>query len=121
MARRVLEMMRHHANERRQFGKPIGEFQMVQQMIADSATEIFATRMMVLATAAEIDQGIEIRSDKVSMVKLYASEMLGRRRRPRHPGVRRHGLLEGPAARAHLRATRALPASTTAHPKSTAC
>jgi len=77
MARRVLEMMRQHANERQQFGKPIGEFQMVQQMIADSATEIFATRMMVLGTAAEIDQGIDPR-DKVSMVKLYASEMLGR-------------------------------------------
>jgi acyl-CoA dehydrogenase len=77
MARRVLEMMRNHANERRQFGKPLGEFQMVQQMIADSATEIFATRVMVLATAAEIDQGLDPR-DKVSMVKVYASEMLGR-------------------------------------------
>jgi acyl-CoA dehydrogenase len=77
MARRVLEMMRHHANERRQFGKPIGEFQMIQQMIADSATEIFAARMMVLATAAELDSGRDPR-DKVSMVKLFASEMLGR-------------------------------------------
>ncbi len=77
MARRVLELMRTHANERRQFGKPIGEFQMIQQMIADSATEIFASRSMVLATAAELDRGIDCR-DKVSMVKLYASEMLGR-------------------------------------------
>jgi acyl-CoA dehydrogenase len=77
MARRVLEMMRHHSNERRQFGKPIGEFQMIQQMIADSATEIYASRMMVLATAAELDSGHDCR-DKVSMVKLFASEMLGR-------------------------------------------
>jgi len=77
MARRVLELMRHHATERRQFGQAIGDFQMVQQMIADSATEIFATRSMVLATAAEIDQGRDPR-EKVSMVKLYASEMLGR-------------------------------------------
>jgi acyl-CoA dehydrogenase len=77
MARRVLELMRQHANDRKQFGKPIGDFQMVQQMIADSATEIFATRSMVLATAAEIDQGMDPR-DKVSMVKLFASEMLGR-------------------------------------------
>jgi acyl-CoA dehydrogenase len=77
MARRVLEMMRQHANERKQFGKAIGEFQMVQQMLADSATEIFATRAMVHATAAELDRGIDTR-DKVSMVKLYASEMLGR-------------------------------------------
>ncbi|MEB0111573.1 acyl-CoA dehydrogenase family protein [Variovorax sp. RTB1] len=77
MASRVLEMMRTYAAERKQFGQPIGDFQMVQQMIADSATEIFATRMMVLNTAWELDQGREPR-DKVSMVKLYASEMIGR-------------------------------------------
>ncbi|MDB5780420.1 acyl-CoA dehydrogenase family protein [Caballeronia mineralivorans] len=77
MAQRVLELMRNHAAERKQFGQPIGEFQMVQQMIADSATEIFATRMMVLNTAWELDQGNDVR-DKVSMVKLYASEMIGR-------------------------------------------
>ncbi len=77
MATRVLEMMRAHATERRQFGQPIGEFQMVQQMIADSAAEIFAARMMVLNTAWEIDRGNDAR-DKVSMVKFYASEMLGR-------------------------------------------
>lgn len=77
MASRVLELMRTYAAERRQFGQPIGDFQMVQQMIADSATEIFATRMMVLNTTWELDQGREPR-DKVSMVKLYASEMIGR-------------------------------------------
>ncbi|MBL3570156.1 acyl-CoA dehydrogenase [Rhodovulum sulfidophilum] len=77
MASRVLEMMRGHAATRNQFGQPIGEFQMVQQMIADSAMEIFATRMMVLNTAWEIDRGMDPR-DKVSMVKVQASEMLGR-------------------------------------------
>ncbi|MGF6933684.1 acyl-CoA dehydrogenase [Paraburkholderia sp. UCT70] len=77
MAQRVLELMRNHAAERRQFGQPIGDFQMVQQMIADSATEIFATRMMVMNTAWELDQGHDVR-DKLSMVKLYASEMIGR-------------------------------------------
>ncbi|TYC61917.1 acyl-CoA dehydrogenase [Rhodobacterales bacterium] len=77
MASRVLEMMREHAATRQQFGQPIGDFQMVQQMIADSAMEIFATRMMVLNTAWEVDQGLDPR-DKVSMVKVQASEMLGR-------------------------------------------
>ncbi|MBT9386638.1 acyl-CoA dehydrogenase family protein [Pseudooceanicola sp. CBS1P-1] len=77
MAQRVLEMMREHAATRKQFGQPIGDFQMVQQMIADSAMEIFATRMMVLNTAWEVDQGMDPR-DKVSMVKVQASEMLGR-------------------------------------------
>jgi acyl-CoA dehydrogenase len=76
MAQRVLEMMRIHACDRRQFGQPIGEFQMVQKMIADSAIAIFATRMMVLNAAWEIDQGLDAR-DKVSMVKVHASEMLG--------------------------------------------
>ncbi len=77
MAQRVIEMMREHASTRRQFGAPIGDFQMVQKMIADSAMEIFATRSMVLDCAADIDRGIDAR-DKVSMVKVFASEMLGR-------------------------------------------
>ena len=77
MARRVLGMMAEHAATRRQFGQAIGDFQMVQQMIADSAIEIFAARSMVLNAAWEIDQGLDPR-DKVSMVKVYASEMLGR-------------------------------------------
>lgn len=77
MARRVLAMMAEHAATRRQFGQPIGDFQMVQQMIADSAMEIFATRSMVLNAAWELDQGLDPR-DKVSMIKVYASEMLGR-------------------------------------------
>ncbi|MEC5293297.1 MULTISPECIES: acyl-CoA dehydrogenase family protein [unclassified Aurantimonas] len=77
MASRLLAMCSDYSKERSQFGKPIGEFQMVQQHLADMATEIFATRMMVLNAAWEIDQGIDCR-DKVSMIKLYASEMMGR-------------------------------------------
>jgi acyl-CoA dehydrogenase len=77
MAQRALEMMRTHAAERRQFGQPIGDFQMVQKLIADSATEIFAVKMMVMNAAWEIDRGLEPR-DKVSMVKVAASEMQGR-------------------------------------------
>ena len=77
MAQRVLEMMREHAATRRQFGAPIGDFQMVQKMIADSATEIYATRSMVLDCAADIDSGLDAR-DKVSMIKVFASEMLGK-------------------------------------------
>src|SRR5690606_13906249 len=71
------EMATDYARQRVQFGKPIGEFQMIQQMLADTATEIFAARAMVLQTAWEIDQGRDPR-EKVSMVKLYASEMLNR-------------------------------------------
>jgi acyl-CoA dehydrogenase len=77
MARKLMQMSIDYANERKQFGKTIGEFQMVQAMLADMATEIFAARMMVLNAAWETDQGLDPRA-KVSMVKYYASEMLGR-------------------------------------------
>jgi acyl-CoA dehydrogenase len=77
MAQRALEMMRQYAGDRRQFGQPIGDFQMVQKLIADSATEIFGVKMMVMNAAWEIDQGLEPR-DKVSMIKVAASEMQGR-------------------------------------------
>jgi acyl-CoA dehydrogenase len=77
MAQRALDMMRRYAAERRQFGQSIGEFQMVQKMIADSAIELFGVKMMVLNAAWEIDQGKEPR-DKVSMIKVAASEMQGR-------------------------------------------
>jgi acyl-CoA dehydrogenase len=77
MARKLMQMCIDYANERKQFGQPIGQFQMVQAMLADMATEIFAARMMVLNAAWETDQGFDPR-EKVSMVKYYASEMLGR-------------------------------------------
>ncbi|RWI88942.1 acyl-CoA dehydrogenase family protein [Mesorhizobium sp.] len=77
MAQRALDIMRLHAASRVQFGKPIGDFQMVQKLIADSATELFGVRMMVLNAAWEIDQGNDARH-KVSMVKVAASEMQGR-------------------------------------------
>ena len=75
MAQRVVDMIRDHATTRRQFGQPIGDFQMVQKMIADAATEIYATRCMVLDCAQDIDRGRNTRQ-KISMVKVYASEML---------------------------------------------
>ena len=74
---RLATMMTAYANERRQFGKPIGEFQMVQQMIADSAIEINAARLMLLRAAWEIDQKRDAR-DWISMVKVEAAETLGR-------------------------------------------
>ncbi len=77
MAQRVLDMMRDHASTRKQFGQPIGEFQMVQKMIADAAMEIYATRCMVLDCARDVDAGRDTRQ-KVSMIKVYASEMLCR-------------------------------------------
>jgi acyl-CoA dehydrogenase len=73
----VLEKTVDYARERRQFGQAIGNFQMIQQMLADSVIEINAARMMVLKAAAEIDEGKEAR-DSIAMVKVLASETLGR-------------------------------------------
>ena len=50
---------------------------MVQKLVADSATEIFGVKMMVMNAAWEIDQGLEPR-DKVFTIKVAASEMQGR-------------------------------------------
>ena len=77
LSRRLLDAMTDYANERRQFGRPIGEFQLVQQMIADSAIEIASARLLMLHTAWRIDQGDPAR-EGISMVKVQASETLGR-------------------------------------------
>ena len=76
-ASRLATLMTNYANERKQFGTPIGEFQMIQQMIADSVIEINAARLMLLRAAWEIDQGRNAR-DWISMVKIEAAETLGR-------------------------------------------
>jgi acyl-CoA dehydrogenase len=76
-ATHVLELMTAYANDRKQFGSRIGEFQMVQQMLADSVIEINAARLMVLHAAWMIDAGHDPR-DWIAMVKVHASEMLGR-------------------------------------------
>ena len=76
-ATRIFGMMTNYARERKQFGQPIGEFQMVQQMLADSAIEIEAARLMVRRAAGAIDEGIDAR-DRISMVKVHAAETLGR-------------------------------------------
>jgi acyl-CoA dehydrogenase len=76
-ASKVLGLATNYANERKQFGKAIGDFQFIQQFIADSVIEINAARYMVLRAAWEIDQGNDAR-DWISMVKVQAAETLGR-------------------------------------------
>lgn len=76
-AAHVLELMTAYARDRQQFGRRIGDFQQIQQMLADSAMEINAARLMVLHTAWMIDAGLDAR-DWISMVKVQASETLGR-------------------------------------------
>jgi acyl-CoA dehydrogenase len=76
-ADRMLEDALRYAMERHQFGKPIAEFQLVQAMLADSRTEIYAARSMVLDAARRRDDGKDV-STEASCCKLFASEMCGR-------------------------------------------
>ncbi len=76
-AAHVLELTSDYAQQRRQFGQAIGDFQMVQQMLADSVMEINSARLMVLHAAWLIDAGREAR-EWISMVKVQAAETLGR-------------------------------------------
>jgi acyl-CoA dehydrogenase len=81
-ASHVLEATTLYAQQRRQFGQPIANFQMVQQQLADSAIEINAARWMVLHAAWLIDQSDQgdarAARDAIAMVKVQASETLGR-------------------------------------------
>jgi len=74
---RLVDEMVRRAQTRRQFGQPVGEFQLVQQMIAESNTEVHAARALVLETARKRDDGIDVTME-ASMCKLFASEMCGR-------------------------------------------
>ncbi len=76
-ASHVLELMVEQANQRKQFGQKIGDFQLIQQMLADSAIEINAARFMVLNAAWLLDQGADAR-EQIAMVKVHAAETLGR-------------------------------------------
>jgi len=76
-AERLIEECLSYAKEREQFGKPIADFQLVQAMLADSKTEAYAARTMVLDAARKKDAG-EVIVMESSACKLFASEMVGR-------------------------------------------
>ncbi len=77
VAERMLEDALAYAMQRRQFGRPVGEFQLVQAMLADCRTEIFAARSMTLEAARMFDAGSRIGTE-ASCCKYFASEMCGR-------------------------------------------
>ncbi|PMS38441.1 acyl-CoA dehydrogenase [Trinickia symbiotica] len=76
-AERMLNDALRYAMERRQFGKPIAEFQLIQAMLADSRAEIYAARSMVLDAARRRDNKEDV-STEASCSKMFASEMCGR-------------------------------------------
>ncbi len=77
LAGRILRDTVLYAKERFQFGQAIADFQLVQAMIADSETDIYAAKCMVRDAAIDRDAGLDI-TRKASCSKLFASEMLGR-------------------------------------------
>lgn len=77
VAERLIEDSLAYATTRRQFGKNLAEFQMVQAMLADSQTELYAARSMVMDAAKKRDEGDNV-TWQASAAKLFASEMVGR-------------------------------------------
>ncbi|MEN9630984.1 MAG: Acyl-CoA dehydrogenase [Pseudomonadota bacterium] len=73
-AQRMLDDALRYAMERKQFGQPIAEFQLVQAMLADSQAELYAARCMVVDAARRRDEGQNV-STEASCCKLFASEM----------------------------------------------
>lgn len=77
VAQRMLDDTLRYAMERKQFGQPIADFQLVQAMLADSRAELYAARCMVMDAARRRDNGESV-STEASCAKLFASEMCGR-------------------------------------------
>jgi len=79
-AGRLAEEMTAFARERQAGGRPISEYGLVGAMLADSLTELFASRALTYETARAIDRGTDVKVShaQCSMAKLYCSEMAGR-------------------------------------------
>jgi len=77
MSDRLLEESVAYAAQRQQFGKAIGEFQLIQGMLADSRTEAFASKTMVADIARRYDLGEKV-SEDVACTKYFSTEALGR-------------------------------------------
>ncbi len=76
-AKRMLRDALGFAMNRKQFGQPISDFQLVQGMLADSKTEIYAAECMVIDAARKRDEGKDV-SIEASCAKYFSTEMCGR-------------------------------------------
>lgn len=77
VAQRILDDALRYAVERKQFGQPIADFQLVQAMLADSKAELYAAECMTIDAARKRDEGHNV-STEASCSKMFASEMCGR-------------------------------------------
>ena len=76
-ASRMLDDALRYAVERKQFGQPIANFQLIQGMLADSKADIYAAKCMVLDAARLRDEGKNVVTES-SCAKMFATEMCGR-------------------------------------------
>ncbi len=76
-ARRALDSALKYATERKAFGEPIANFQLIQAMLADSEIEIYAAEAMMADVTARADRGENVLR-KAAAFKVFASEMCGR-------------------------------------------
>ncbi len=74
MAERALAEALQHAVHRRQFGKPLGEFQLVQTKLARMSTDLTAARLLVYHAAWALDRGAERVRIEAAMAKAFATE-----------------------------------------------
>jgi acyl-CoA dehydrogenase len=77
VSQRALDLAAARALEREAFGRRLAEHQAVQWMVADSAIELYASRLMVLHAAWKIDRGLDHRQE-ISMIKVFVAEALNR-------------------------------------------
>jgi butyryl-CoA dehydrogenase len=77
VARAALEAAVKYVKERKAFGRPIGDFQLVREMIAQSALEVDAARLLTLRAAQMRDLGLD-NTLEVSMAKLFGAQMAQR-------------------------------------------
>ena len=76
-ARRALDTAVRYATTRKAFGEPIANFQLIQQMLAESEIEIYAAECMITDATRRADAGESVLR-KAAAAKVFASEMCGR-------------------------------------------
>jgi acyl-CoA dehydrogenase len=77
VAERLIADSIRYGKQRKQFGQPIVEFEMIQAMLADSYAETLAAKSMVMETCRKRDRGVDVSVDSAAC-KMFASEMVGR-------------------------------------------
>lgn len=77
MGRRILDTATRYATERKAFGEPISNFQLIQAMLADSDAELYAAECMIADACARADRGESV-VRKAAAAKMFASETCGR-------------------------------------------